>query len=196
MKVAILKYSAGNVASVENALKRLGAETIVTDSAEDISKADRVILPGVGEASTAMNWLHARKMENVFKNLSQPVLGICLGMQLMGKFSDEGAAECLGIFDFSVKRFEKISGKVPHMGWDEITNLKGRLFDGIRNESWVYFAHSYYVPKISEASALTDYGIEFSAAIQQANFFGVQFHPELSGEAGERVLENFLKMEQ
>lgn len=192
MKVAIVKYNAGNIASVENALFRLGIEPILTDIAEELISADRVIFPGVGEASSAMKYLRERSLDIVLNELVQPVLGICLGMQLLCSHSEENDTQCIGIFDCSVKKFNNANQKVPHMGWNTIRDLSGSLFNNIKSDEYFYFVHSYYVEHTKDAISITDYGIEFSSAINKANFYGVQFHPERSGKAGAQIIENFL----
>lgn len=194
MKVAIVKYNAGNTCSVINALKRLGVEPRVTDDAEILRSADRVIFPGVGEASTAMKYLREHGLDLVIPTLKQPVLAICLGMQLLGESSEENDAKCLGIMPFRSVRFVG-DVRVPHIGWNEVSNLSSPLFDGIDERSRVYFVHSYKVPTGESAVATTDYGGEFSAAINYRNFYGVQFHPEKSGAAGSRLIANFLEIE-
>ena len=194
MKVAIVKYNAGNTASVANALIRLGVEPLVTDSAEDLRSADKVIFPGVGEASTAMNYLRERQMDSVIRSLTQPVLGICLGMQLMCETSEENDTECLGIMPYRVRRFGSEALKVPHTGWNRIAELHSPLFAGVADGERVYFVHGYYVETGDSTSATCDYGQRFSAAITRDNFHAIQFHPEKSGAVGERILSNFLKI--
>lgn len=207
MEVVIIDYNAGNIRSVENALKRLSVEPVITADKQLIRHADKVIFPGVGEAATTMSFLQERGLDVLIKSLTQPVLGICLGMQLMCRYSEEGATNCLGIFDTEVKRFESLrhEDKVPHMGWNTIYNLKNNtkvvdggmkpgscLFKGVADNSYVYFVHSYYVPVNDYTVATTDYIQPFSAAIQKDNFFATQFHPEKSGSIGEQILKNFL----
>jgi glutamine amidotransferase len=196
MELAIVKYNAGNIFSVECALKRLGVEAVLTDDAEELSRADKVIFPGVGEAATTMAHLRQRGLDRVIRDLTQPVLGICLGMQLMCRHSEEGDADCLGIFDVDVKRFvsPERSVKVPHMGWNTLSHLRGPLFEGMTPEEYVYFVHSYYVPLGEFTAAQTDYILPFSASLHRDNFFATQFHPEKSGTAGERILRNFLSL--
>lgn len=194
MKVAIVRYNAGNTASVVNALGRLGVESVLTDSAEELQAADKVIFPGVGEASSAMRFLKARGLDEAIRGLRQPVLGICLGMQLMCASSEENEAECLGIVPLRVRRFPAGGLKVPHMGWNTISNLKGKLFAGIEEAAYVYFVHGYYVESGPEAVAYSTYGLGFTAALEYENFLAVQFHPERSGAVGERILRNFLKL--
>jgi glutamine amidotransferase len=194
MKVAIVKYNAGNIRSVTNALDRLGVESIVSDDAETLKTADRVIFPGVGEASSAMNYLRTRKLDEVIKSLQQPVLGICLGMQLLCGFSEENNTDCLGILPYSVPRFPNSDLKVPQIGWNNISGLKSPLFAGIAEDAYVYFVHGFYVEKGDETIATAEYGLEFSAAVQHENFYAVQFHTEKSGAVGAKILENFLKI--
>lgn len=194
MKVAIVRYNAGNTASVVNALGRLGVEPLITDSADELTAAEKVIFPGVGEASSAMSYLKDRGLEEVIRGLRQPVLGICLGMQLMCASSEENDAECLGIVPLRVRRFPAGGLKVPHMGWNTISRLKGKLFAGIEEAAYVYFVHGYYVESGSEAVAHSTYGLEFAAALEHENYFAVQFHPERSGAVGEQILRNFLKL--
>jgi imidazole glycerol-phosphate synthase subunit HisH len=194
MKVALLKYNAGNIQSVSFALERLNVNFSITDNAEEIKKADKVIFPGVGEASTTMNYLRERKLDQLVKGLTQPVIGICLGMQLMCKHSEENNTDCLGIFDEPVKRFiPTIDQKVPHMGWNQLTSVTGWIDKKLENES-VYFVHSYYVPVNKFTAAVTNYTVPFSAAMKKDNFYAVQFHPEKSAEAGQTILENFLNV--
>jgi imidazole glycerol-phosphate synthase subunit HisH len=192
MKIAIVKYNAGNVESVKNALNRLNVEPVLTDDAEILQSADRVIFPGVGEASSAMRFLRERNLDAAIKNLTQPVLGICLGMQLLCGFSEENETQCLGILPYKVRKFESENLKIPQMGWNNIFDLNGGLFKNVRENSFVYFVHSFYVETGAETIAACDYGIKFSAAVNYKNFYAVQFHAEKSGAVGERVLENFL----
>lgn len=193
--IAVIRYSAGNVLSVMNALARIGKDAVLTDDPAVISKADHVIFPGVGEASSAMQYLREHRLDEVIKGLRQPFLGICLGMQLMCSSSEEGDASCLGIFPEHVTLFPRGRGyKIPHMGWNSINGLSGPLFSRSSSGEYVYFVHSYYVPLSEHASAMTEYdGFSFSAALSKDNFHGVQFHPEKSGEAGERILRSFLE---
>ena len=193
MKVAVVKYNAGNIRSVDYALRRLGVEAEITADEKVLRAADKVIFPGVGEAETTMNFLNAGGMGRLIKELRQPVLGICLGMQLMCAHSEEGNTEGLGIFPMRVKEFGKCS-KVPHMGWNGIRGVKSGLFDGIVEGEMVYFVHSYYVPLSEYTIATCDYQMAFSAAIRKDNFWGCQFHPEKSAGVGEKIIENFLKM--
>lgn len=194
--IVIIKYNAGNIFSVEHAFKRLNVDTIVTDNHELISKADKVIFPGVGEASSTINYLRKNRLDSLILGLKQPVLGICLGMQLMCKHSQEGDADCLGIFDTDVKRFisEKHENKIPHMGWNNITSLNSPLFDSSLENEYVYFVHSYYVALSEHTAATTDYIQPFSAALHKDNFYATQFHPEKSGSVGEKILKNFLNI--
>lgn len=194
MNVAIVKYNAGNTASVANALRRLGVDPAVTDDADDLRRAGKVIFPGVGEASTAMAYLRERGLDEVIRSLTQPVLGVCLGMQLLCAASEENGTDCLGLLPHPVRRFADKRLKVPHMGWNSITNLKGPLFDSVSEGSHVYFVHGYYVEANEHATAVCDYGVQFSAAVSHRNFHAVQFHTEKSGEIGEKILENFLKI--
>ncbi len=193
MTVAILKYNAGNVQSVAYALNRLGVEPIVTDEPDLLQKADKVIFPGVGEASTAMHYLKERQLDLLIPRLTQPVLGICLGLQLMCRHSEENDTLCLGIFDIQVKRFPDVGLKVPQMGWNNLYDLKAPLFAGIQENEYVYFVHSYCAELSPYTAAKCSYASEFSASLQKDNFYAVQFHPEKSAETGSKVLENFLK---
>ena len=194
MKVAVVKYNAGNIRSVDYALKRLGVEAVITADKEILQSADKVIFPGVGEAGTTMNHLKATGLDELIKNLRQPVFGICLGMQLMCRHSAEGEVDCLNIFDVDVKRFvpQKHEDKVPHMGWNTIGKTNSKLFEGFTEEEFVYFVHSFYVPVCDFTAAETDYIHPFSAALHKDNFYATQFHPEKSGKTGERILRNFL----
>jgi glutamine amidotransferase len=192
LKVVIIKYNAGNIRSVLFALERLGVEAVVTDNPDEIRAADRVIFPGVGEASSAMKYLKEKKLDTLICSLTQPVLGICLGMQLMCSHSEENDTNCLGIFDQKVRLFPNAGLKVPQIGWNNILELKSKLFEGITENAYMYFVHSYYVENCAEAIAKTDYVVEYSCAIQKNNFYAVQFHPEKSGDAGQKILENFL----
>lgn len=191
--IAIVKYNAGNIQSVKNAIERLGFSCIVTNDETILKLADKVIFPGVGEASSAMKYLKDRKLDVVIKNLTQPVLGICLGQQLLCNFSEEGDTKCLGIFDANVKEFEAVE-KVPHMGWNTISNSKSALFKGISAEEDFYFVHSYYAEISNETTAVCDYIVPFSASMQKNNFYATQFHPEKSSQVGEQLLLNFLKL--
>lgn len=194
MKIAIVKYNAGNVESVKNALNRLDIAPILTDDAEILKSADKVLFPGVGEASTAMNYLKKRNLDKIIRALTQPVLGICLGMQLLCDFSDENGTDCLGILPYRVRKFESDALKIPHTGWNNLFDLKGKLFEGVAENSYVYFVHSFYVENGAETIARCNYENDFSAAVEHKNFYATQFHPEKSGETGARILENFLKI--
>ena len=193
MKVAIIDYGAGNTQSVKYALNRLGWKGFLTSDIEEIKKSDKVIFPGVGEASSAMSKLQSFGLDYVIPNLTQPVLGICLGMQLMCNFSEEGNTECLKIFSTEVKKFDS-SLKVPQIGWNTISNLKDQLFNNISENEYMYLVHSYYVPLINETTAVSEYGIKYSSAIKKDNFYGTQFHPEKSGLTGESIIKNFLEL--
>lgn len=193
MKVAIIKYNAGNIRSVLFALERIGIQAIVTDDHEEIRSADKVIFPGVGEASSAMSYLQEKGLDKLLLSLKQPVLGICLGMQLMCSHSEENNTNCLGIFEAKVTKFDSSKGfKIPQIGWNNISNLKSALFDDIQEDEYVYFVHGYCVSKCAESIATTDYVTEYSSAIHKNNFYAVQFHPEKSGSAGQKILENFI----
>ena len=198
MNIAIVKYNAGNIYSVVNALRRLGVEPLLTDDAEKLSKADRVVFPGQGEARGAMEYLKARRLDEVIRSLRQPVLGICIGQQLLCRHSEEGDVDCIGVFDAPVVRFkpERHEDKVPCMGWNEIKFQveKNPLFEGLGDHPYVYFVHSYYVPLCKETAAIADYILPYSAAIHKDNFYTCQFHPEKSGKVGERILKNFLEL--
>lgn len=194
MKVAILKYNAGNTQSVLYALNRLGCEPLITDDAESLLKADKVIFPGVGEASTAMAYLKERRLDEVIKNLKQPVLGICLGLQLMCTFSEENETPCLGIFDIQVKKFPQTGLKIPQMGWNNVYDLKDPLFKGIKEKEYMYFVHSYYAELSPYTASKTMYACEFSSSLQKGNFYAVQFHAEKSATCGSQLLENFLNV--
>lgn len=193
MNVAIVNYNAGNVQSVTYALRHLGVEPVLSDEAEVISTADRVIFPGVGEASTAMNFLKAAKLDEVIVNLKQPVFGVCLGLQLMCRHSEENDTDCLGIFDLEVKKFEPTL-KVPQMGWNTLGAMNSPLFEGLGTETYLYFVHSFYAALSEDTIAVTDYINPFSAALHKDNFYALQAHPEKSGKAGAKILENFLKL--
>ena len=191
--IAIINYNAGNILSVQNALNRLGYENILTDDIDTIQKADKVIFPGVGEASSAMRYVKERQLDSTICNLTQPVLGICLGLQLMCESSQEGHTDCLGIFDTQVKRFPAYD-IVPHMGWNSIDGLKSELFQSLSSSLDMYFVHSYYAEICSHTVAKGNYITPFSAALQKDNFYAVQFHPEKSADLGEQILMNFLKL--
>jgi len=210
MDVAIVKYNAGNIYSVVNAMKRLGIEPVLTDNAEMLQKADCVLFPGQGQAKEAMNYLKAHKLDLVIKDLKQPVLGICVGQQLLCKHSEEGDVDCIGIFDVDVKRFQpqRHEDKVPAMGWNEIYDLKTELYKGFGNQMakdadvaddallhpYSYFVHSYYVPLCDATIAKADYILPYSASLHKDNFYTCQFHPEKSGKVGEQILKNFLEL--
>lgn len=196
MDVAIIKYNAGNICSVDYALKRLGVAPIITADPEILRKADKVIFPGVGEALTTMEYLRAHRLDEVIQTLKQPVLGICLGMQLLCQHSEEGDTDCLGIFPADVKRFQPIrhEDKVPHMGWNTLSHVNSDLFKGDLEGKFVYFVHSYYVPVNAFTAATTGYIQPFSASLHKANFYATQFHPEKSGSVGEQILKNFLQL--
>jgi glutamine amidotransferase len=205
MEIAIVKYNAGNIQSVLYALERIGATATVTDDFELLRKADKVIFPGVGEASSAMRYLRERKLDQVLKGLQQPVLGICLGMQLMCASSEENATDCLGIFDEEVKSFNQLKlqqtdtnkdlnrYKIPQIGWNTISKLKTRLFDGIADNSYCYFVHGYYAALGEDTIATTDYLAPYSSGLHKKNYYGVQFHPEKSATVGEHILRNFIE---
>jgi glutamine amidotransferase len=193
MNITVIKYNAGNIQSVRIALERLGLTPEVTDDPDVISRSDKVIFPGVGEASSAMAYLKKRRLDDLLLNLKMPVLGICLGLQLMCHHSEENDTDCLGIFNSTVRRFPP-KEKVPHMGWNKISNLKGSLFKDIPDGSYVYFVHSYFAEMTSGAIAGTDYILDFASALEEDNYFAVQFHPEKSGLIGEKILKNFLKL--
>lgn len=198
MRLTIIKYNAGNIQSVLYALERIGVEAMVTDDVKLIERADKVIFPGVGEASTAMHYLKEKKLDTVIKHLRQPVLGICLGMQLMCKYSEENKTECLGIFDEQVIRFKPPSGagiKVPQTGWNNIYDLKTNLFNAIAPNSFCYFVHSYYAALGKHTIATTEYVQPYSSGLHRDNFYGVQFHPEKSADVGEQMLKNFILMQ-
>ena len=193
MNLAIVKYNAGNIQSVLYALERIGVEATVTDDQDFLRKADKVIFPGVGEASSAMKMLVDSRLDVLIPTLKQPVLGICLGMQLMCKYSEEGNTNGLGIFDVNVVKFSQ-EVKVPQMGWNTVFDLKSQLFTGIKENEFMYLVHSYYAPLSENTIATTNYELEYSTALQRDNFFGVQFHPEKSGVFGEQILKNFLNL--
>lgn len=193
MSVVIINYNAGNVQSVTYALQRLGVEPLLSDDPEEILSADKVIFPGVGEASTAMRFLKERGLDEVIKSLKQPVFGVCLGLQLMCKHSEENNTDCLGIFDVEVKKFEP-KLKVPQMGWNSLEKMNSPLFDGLQSEPYVYYVHSYYAELSEWTVAETEYVNRFSAALQKDNFYALQAHPEKSGKVGEKILANFLQL--
>lgn len=194
MKVAVVKYNAGNIQSVMNALRRVGVDPVLTDNPMELKKADRVIFPGQGEASHAMEYLQTHGLDQVIKSLTQPVLGICIGQQLMCEHSEEGNVDCLGIFPAQVLRFhpQKHEQKVPHMGWNQLENVQDPLLEGINEGAFVYFVHSFYVPTTDYTIATTNHILSFSSAMRKGNFMATQFHPEKSGSVGERILTNFL----
>lgn len=194
MKVAIVKYNAGNICSVINAVKRLGIEPLLTDDPEELRTADKVIFPGQGEASNTMQYLRERGLDKLILSLKQPVLGICIGMQLLCRHSEEQNTDCLGVFDVDVKRFRptKHEDKVPQMGWNEIYDTKSALYEGFEKNEFVYFVHSYYVPLCEHTIATTDYVQPYSSSLHKDNFYATQFHPEKSGSVGERILRNFI----
>ena len=196
MKVALVKYNAGNIYSVVHALRRLGVEPLLTDDSAELLSADKVLFPGQGEARQAMSHLRANGLDCVIRGLRQPMLGICIGQQLMCSHSEEGDVDCLGIFDVPVLRFrpQRHEDKVPHMGWNRIGDLASPLFEGFEGGEFVYFVHSYYVPTCEWSIATTDYIQPFSAAMHRDNFYATQFHPEKSGSVGERILSNFLNL--
>lgn len=194
MKVAVIKYNAGNITSVEFAFKRIGIDVIVTDKNEEILSADKVIFPGVGEASSAMVYLKDKNLDVVIKNLKQPVLGICLGMQLLCEHSEEGNTTCLGIFPQKVKKFKSESFKVPQIGWNTIYDLRSPLFQNINENSYVYFVHGYFAELGENTISKTNYITEYSSALHKNNFYGAQFHPEKSGDIGEQILKNFIDL--
>lgn len=195
MDIVIVDYGAGNIKSIDFAFKRLGLETKLSNNVEEISKADKVIFPGVGEASSAMRMLCENNLEKLIPQLKQPVLGICLGMQLLCNHTEEGDTKGLGIFDVAIKRFNS-DLKVPQMGWNTIYDLQSKLFNKINSHEFMYLVHSYYAELCDNTISKTNYGFEYSTALRKNNFYGVQFHPEKSGVFGEQILNNFLKIEQ
>lgn len=196
MNVAIIKYNAGNIYSVVNALRRLGVEPELTDSPERLMAADRILFPGQGEAGTTMGYLREHNLDKLIAELRQPVLGICIGQQLLCRHSEEGDTDCIGIFPVDVKRFtpQRHEDKVPAMGWNNISDLKSPLFKGIRPDEYMYFVHSFYVPTCEYTIATVDYITPYSAALNIGNFYSTQFHPEKSGKAGEKLIQNFLEL--
>ena len=196
MNVAVVKYNAGNIYSVIHALQRLGVNPILTDNPEELQKADKILFPGQGEASNAMRYLREHGLDKVITELKNPILGICIGQQLMCRHSEEGDTDCLGIFDADVLRFQpqKHEDKVPHMGWNQLENPTSELFKGFCEGEFVYFVHSFYVPVCSNTIATTQYIKPFSAALHKDNFYATQFHPEKSGNVGERIIKNFLEL--
>lgn len=193
MKIAIINYGAGNIQSIRFAIERLGYEALLTNDVETIKSADKVIFPGVGEASSAMKMLRDTGLDALIPTLTQPVLGICLGMQLMCKSTEEGNTQGLGIFNVDVVRFENIV-KVPQIGWNQITGLGSKIFNDVQEGAYMYLVHSYYAPLVKETIATTEYGVQYSTALQKDNFYGLQFHPEKSSKDGEKILNNFLNM--
>ncbi len=191
--IAIIKYNAGNIASVKNAVERLGYQCIITDDKKTLMNASKVIFPGVGESGFAMNYLKSKNLDKVIKQLKQPVLGICLGLQLLCRFSEESNTYCLGIFNNDVKMFPK-KGIIPHMGWNNLEKLSSELYNGLENNPDVYFVHSYYAEISGETTAVANYILPFSASMQKDNFFATQYHPEKSGTFGETILKNFLSL--
>lgn len=191
--IVIINYGAGNIQSIKFAIQRLGFEAKLSDDAEEIQQADRVIFPGVGEASSAMKKLKVTGLDQLIPQLTQPVLGICLGMQLMCQHSEEGNTKGLGVFDVEVKRFSN-QVKVPQIGWNQISNLKSELFQGVKEQEFMYLVHSFYAEKCDEMIAETTYDVPYASALQKDNFYGVQFHPEKSSDAGEKILDNFLNI--
>jgi glutamine amidotransferase len=191
--IAILKYNAGNIKSVQNALTRLGFKSLITDDPGELSKADKVIFPGVGEAGSAMQYLRERGLDKTIISLKQPVLGICLGLQLMCRHSEEADTQCLGIFEAEVMLFPPVD-KIPHMGWNNFLTIRGDLYKGITINDDVYYVHSYYANICSSTSATCDYILPFSASLQRDNFYATQFHPEKSAGVGEKILQNFLEL--
>lgn len=194
MKIVIVKYNAGNIQSVLFALERIGVQAVVTDDKESILSADKIIFPGVGEASTAMNYLKERSLDQVISAARQPLLGICLGMQLLCRHSEENDTDCLGLFDVEVKKFTSDTLKIPQIGWNNIQVKDSVLFKGVADNSYCYFVHSYYAALNSNTIATSNYEIDFSCALAKDNFYGVQFHPEKSAEVGEQIIKNFLAL--
>jgi glutamine amidotransferase len=199
MKIVIIKYNAGNIRSVDFALQRLGVSALISDDHDEIRSADRVIFPGVGEASTTMSYLKNNRLDTLICDLKQPVLGVCLGLQLMCAHSEEGDTQCLGIFPEKVKKFLANPGhptliKIPHMGWNSVSALKTPLFNGISEEDYFYFVHSYYATTGADTAATCNYIVPFSAALQRDNFYATQFHPEKSGKTGAKILANFINL--
>jgi len=194
VKVAIVKYNAGNTASVINALGRIGVDASVTDDPNELRSADKVIFPGVGEASSAMHSLRSAGLDTVIRSLTQPFLGICLGMQLLCEFTEENGTECLGIVPLKVRKFAADGMKVPQIGWNTINELRSPIFGDVPADSYVYFVHGYFVETGTETASTTEYGCKFSSALVHENFHAVQFHPEKSGQIGRRILENFLSL--
>ena len=196
MKVAVVKYNAGNIYSVIHALQRLGVTPVLTDNPEELQKADKVLFPGQGEASNAMRYLREHNLDKVIRDLKNPILGICIGQQLMCRHSEEGNTDCLSIFDVDVLKFQpqKHEDKVPHMGWNQLENPTSELFKGFTEGEFVYFVHSFYVPVCENTIAVTNYILPFSAALHKDNFYATQFHPEKSGSVGEHIIKNVLEL--
>jgi imidazole glycerol-phosphate synthase subunit HisH len=194
MKVVIIKYNAGNIRSVLLACERIGVDAVVTDDAAAIRQADKVIFPGVGEASTAMQYLRERALDKLIQSLTQPVLGVCLGMQLLCNDSEENNAQCLGIVPLKVKKFVDVDLKIPQIGWNNISELRSPLFTNIADNTHMYFVHGYYVPTSEHTIATANYSLTFAAAVQHKNFYGAQFHPEKSSLAGQQLLQNFIDL--
>lgn len=196
MKVAIVKYNAGNICSVVNALHRVGVSPLVTDNPEELLAADKILFPGQGEAKNTMAYLKEHKLDQLIRDLKQPVLGICIGQQLMCRHSEEGDVDCLGIFNVDVLKFrpQRHEDKVPHMGWNTLKQPKDALFKGFAEDEFVYFVHSFYVPVCEQTTAVTEYIQPFSASLHKDNFYATQFHPEKSGSVGERIIRNFLDL--
>ncbi|WP_185878052.1 imidazole glycerol phosphate synthase subunit HisH [Blattabacterium cuenoti] len=194
MKIIIIKYPSGNLQSVIFSLERIGVEAVLTNSIESIQNAEKIILPGVGDANFAMKFLKKKKIDAIIPKLKQPVLGICLGMQLLCKYSEESNTECMGVFDVPVKKFKSKYKKIPQIGWNTISHLKSNIFHNIPDNSYQYFIHGYYVPLVSYTIAETEYIINYSSAIHKKNFYAVQFHPEKSSFIGHKILENFIKL--
>lgn len=194
MNIVIVKYNAGNIQSVLFALERLGVHAVVTNDKETIQSADKIIFPGVGEANSAMQYLKEKNIDQLIKNVTQPLLGICLGMQLLCSYSEENDTECIGVFNNQVKKFDNTIEKVPQIGWNTITPKESNLFKNIDTEAYCYFVHSYYATLNEQTIATTHYINEFSSALQYKNFYGVQFHPEKSAKVGEQILKNFIEI--
>jgi imidazole glycerol-phosphate synthase subunit HisH len=193
--IAIIDYGAGNVASVANAVEKLGKEFVITNNEYAICKSEKIIFPGVGEASFAIKQLHLLNIFSFIRMIKKPMLGICLGMQLMCEFSEEGNTSCLGIFPGRNERFDDKLGKVPHMGWNEVKQIKeSKLFEGIKDNEFFYFANSYYLPVTENTTSKANHGVDFSATLEKNNFYGVQFHPEKSGDAGLKLFKNFIEL--
>lgn len=196
MNVAIIKYNAGNIYSVVNAMRRLGVEPTLTDNPEILGKADKVLFPGQGQAEVAMRYLKSKRLDEVIRNMKQPVLGICVGQQLLCEHSEEGDVDCIGVFHANVLRFrpKRHEDKIPAMGWNEIYDLRTKLYEGVGEHPYTYFVHSYYVPVCEYTIATADYISPYSASMRKDNFYACQFHPEKSGKVGERILKNFLEL--